>query len=158
MDFSNITTGILKLIDAWEPKLINLPENTILNKRNKQNRTIKQILGHMVDSASNNTHRIVHLQYQNSPFEFPNYATNGNNDRWISIQNFQDEHWEDLIQHWKYIHFHLIHVIKNVNPEKLDNEWISGSSYGNVSLKEMITDFLRHFELHFNEIQELIDQ
>jgi len=158
MDFSNITTGILKLIDAWEPKLINLPENTILNKRNKQNRTIKQILGHMVDSASNNTHRIVHLQYQNSPFEFPNYATNGNNDRWISIQNFQDEHWEDLIQHWKYIHFHLIHVIKNVNPEKLDNEWISGSSYGNVSLKEMITDFLRHFELHLNEIRELIDQ
>jgi uncharacterized damage-inducible protein DinB len=88
MDFSNVTAGILQGLNTWESKLSKLPEDTILNKRNNQNRTIKQILGHMVDSASNNTHRIVHLQYQESPFSFPNYASNGNNDRWIAIQNY----------------------------------------------------------------------
>jgi hypothetical protein len=49
-------------------------------------------------------------------------------------------------------------VIKNVNLEKLDNEWISDSKYGNIKLKDMITDFLRHFHLHLGEIQELIDK
>lgn len=158
MDFSNVTNGILQGIDTWETKLIKLPKDTITNKRNSQDRTIKQILGHMVDSASNNTHRIIHLQYQDSPFNFPNYATKGNNDRWIAIQNYQNENWEDLIQHWKFIHIHLVHVIKNVNQGKLDNEWISESKYGNIKLKDMIIDFLRHFNLHLGEIQELIDK
>jgi hypothetical protein len=158
MDSLNITDGIIQGLENWESKLIQLSEDTIINKRNIQDRTIKQILGHMVDSASNNTHRIVHLQYQDSPLRFPNYATNGNNDRWIAIQNYQDENWTDLIQHWKYSHLHWIHIVKNVNKDKLDNEWISESKYGNISLKDMITDFLRHFRLHLGEIQELIDK
>ena len=158
MDFSNVTTGILQGLNTWEPKLTKLSDDTIMNKRNNQNRTIKQILGHMVDSASNNTHRIIHLQYQDSPFSFPNYATNGNNDRWIAIQNYQAENWENLIQHWKYSHIHLAHVIENVNPQRVDNEWISESKYGNISLKDMITDFLRHFQLHLGEIQALINK
>jgi len=158
MDFSNVTDGILLGLKNWESKLIQMPDDTITNKRNDQNRSIKQILGHMVDSASNNTHRIVHLQYQESPLIFPNYAANGNNDRWIAIQDYQNESWENLIQLWKYSHLHLIHVIKNVNPDKLDNEWISGSEYGNVRLRDMISDFLRHFNLHLGEIRELIDK
>ena len=46
MDFSNVTNGILRYIDTWEQKLIDLPVDTITKKRNKQNRTIKQILDH----------------------------------------------------------------------------------------------------------------
>jgi len=157
MDFSNVTAGILQGLNSWEPILEKLDTNTITNNRNSQNRTIKQILGHMVDSASNNTHRIIHLQYQKSPFNFPNYASNGNNDRWIAIQNYQDENWSDLIQLWKYSHKHLIHVINNVNLKTLDNEWISGSEDGNIKLKDMITDFIRHFNLHLGEIKELIE-
>ena len=158
MDFSTTTNGILKGLENWEDRLAKLPEDLILNKRNSQNRSIKQILGHMVDSVSNNTHRIIHLQYQESPFSFPNYASNGNNDRWIAIQNYQNENWDNLIQLWKYYHLHFIHVVENVNNEKLDNEWISGSEDGNVGLKDMINDFLRHFNLHLSEIQELIDK
>lgn len=158
MNFSNITNEILQGLETWESKLAKLSEDTIMNKRNSQNRTIKQILGHMIDSVSNNTHRIIHLQYQDSPLIFPNYETNGNNDRWIAIQDYQNANWNNLIQLWKYNHLHLIHLIGNVNQEKLDNEWISDSKYGNVKLKDMITDFLRHFNLHLGEIQELIEK
>lgn len=158
MAFSNVTNGILLGLENWESKLSNLSENTVMNKRNNQDRTIKQILGHMVDSVSNNTHRIIHLQYQDSPFSFPNYASNGNNDRWIAIQDYQSENWNDLIQLWKYSHLHLIHAIKTVDHTKLDNEWVSESDYGNIKLKDIITDFLRHFKLHLDEIQYLIDK
>jgi hypothetical protein len=156
-EFEAVTDGISTLLREWEPKLLGLENEVITLRRNSQNRTIKQIVGHMIDSASNNTHRIVHLQYQTSPLSFPNYATNGNNDRWIAIQNYQDENWEDLIQMWKYSHMHIVHVIKNVNPDQLDKEWNSESEYGNVSLRAMIIDFLRHFKLHLSEIDELLD-
>ena len=136
---------------------MSLPTDVFTERRNSQNRTIKQIIGHLIDSASNNTHRIVHLQYQNSPVEFPNYATNGNNDRWIAIQNYQEENWENLIQLWKSVNLHLIHVIENIKVEKLGNEWIA-SSENKISLEEMVLSYLDHCELHFNEIEELITQ
>ena len=155
--FEPVTKGITSLIDSWEDKLLSLPANVITERRNSQNRTIKQILGHLIDSASNNTHRIVHLQYQESPVEFPNYATKGNNDRWIAIQNYQEEKWEDLVQFWKSINLHLVHVIENIKPVKLSNEWIA-STENKVSLEEMVLSYLDHFELHLNEIDELINQ
>jgi hypothetical protein len=154
-EFEPVVQGLLNLIDEWEPKLINLPNDVITERRNSQNRTIKQIVGHMIDSASNNTHRIVHLQYQPSPLRFPNYASNGNNDRWIAIQNYQEEDWKAMVNLWKYSNLHIVHVMQNVNPAKLEYQWYY-SEERLISLKDGIIDYLRHFKLHLSEIEELI--
>jgi hypothetical protein len=155
-DFDTNNNELLRLIDKWEPILLNLSEDCYSLRTNGQNRSIKQILGHMIDSASNNTHRIVHLQYQPSPLIFPDYANLGNNDRWIAIQNYQNENWYDLVQLWKYSNRHIVHIIENVNSNTLNNEWISALKV-NVSLKSMILDYLTHFTLHLDEIEELIN-
>jgi len=155
--FENSCQKILQLIEAWEPQLLALSEEIISNRINSQNRSIKQILGHMVDSASNNTHRIVHLQYRENPMTFPNYATNGNNDRWIAIQDYQHENWQNLVQLWKYANLHFVHVVRNVDQSKLENQWISGEGEF-ISLRENIEGYLPHLELHLREIEELINQ
>ncbi len=154
--FENIAEELKRLVLEWEPKLKSLSEEIITTRRNSQNRTIKQIVGHMIDSASNNTHRVVQLQYRPVPLRFHNYATYGNNDRWIAIQNYQEENRENLVQLWKYSHLHFLHVIQNVDPEKLNNEWLSDFN-DKITLKRMVEDFLRHFRLHIDEIEELID-
>jgi hypothetical protein len=154
-EFEPIVQGILTLVQEWEPRLLELSNEVIAERRNSQQRTIKQIVGHMVDSASNNTHRMVHLQYQMSPLIFPDYANLGNNDRWIAIQQYQQENWPDLVQLWKYANLHVAHVIRNVNNEKLENEWITALQQ-KVSLKAMILDYLSHLQLHLNEIEELM--
>jgi hypothetical protein len=151
-----ICLEIISLVTEWELILEKLPSDMISLKKNSQNRTIKQIVGHMIDSASNNTHRIVHLQYQSSPLTFPNYATSGNNDRWIAIQGYQNEDWSTLVQLWKYSLIHICHVIRNVNIDKLNHEWISGPGE-KVTLKSMIIDFPRHLNLHLSEINELVN-
>jgi hypothetical protein len=155
-EFESNNQEIIRLIGEWEFRLLSLPEEMISNRRNSQNRTIRQILGHLVDSASNNTHRIVHLQYQESPLIFPDYANLGNNDRWIAIQNYQSESWPVVVALWKYMNFHIIHVIRNVNPDKLDHVWITALQK-EVPLRTMITDYLRHVKLHLAEIEELIN-
>jgi hypothetical protein len=153
---SQIKLEISTLIDEWLPKLSSLSESTIMTPRNSQNRNIKQILGHLIDSTSNNTHRVIHLQYQDSPFSFPNYATFGNNDRWIAIQNYEDEDWNIMLQLWRYSLLHFCHVLINVNESKLDNEWIAGPDK-NITLNSMIIDFPKHLKLHLNEINDLIN-
>ncbi len=154
-EFKSVVAEVQSLMAEWDNRLSELSEATITQRRNVQNRTVKEILGHLVDSASNNIHRIVHLQYGENPLEFPNYASNGNNDRWITIQHYQEENWLALINLWKYLNLHLVHVVSNINPEKLNNEWIAAPGK-NISLKHMVSDYLRHFKLHLDEINELI--
>ena len=155
-EFQTNNQELLDLIEIWEPRLLALDENAVVEHRNSQNRNIKQIVGHMVDSASNNTHIIIHLQYQPNPLIFPDYANFGNNDRWIAIQDYQSENWINLVQLWKYSNFHIVHVINHVDEEKLENQWTSAKGE-NFTLKRKIIDYLRHFKLHIREIEELID-
>lgn len=154
MDFSNITNGILGYIDAWEQKLMDLPLETIANKRNKQNRTIKQILGHLIDSAANNHQRMVRLQYH-AKLSFPDYQQD--NDLWIALQDYQNADWHTIVQLWKYYNLHMIQVIKSVDETKLDHSWLSFENT-KVTLQQMIEGYLGHIELHLNEIQELIEK
>ena len=154
MEFSTITKGIQTFIDTWEQQLIDLPVDKISNRRNKQNRTIKQILGHLIDSAANNHQRMVRLQYT-AKLQFPDYQQD--NDLWIALQDYENADWFTLIQLWKYYNLHMIQVIKSVNMSKLDNSWQSFDG-ATVTLRQMIGGYLGHIELHFNEIQELIDE
>jgi len=154
-EFERNNQELLSLIAEWEPKLLSIPEDILTKRQNSQHRTIKQIMGHMIDSASNNTHRIVHLQYQPSPLIYPDYANLGNNDRWIAIQDYKNEKWSDLVGLWKYSNIHIVHVIQHVNPDKLNNEWITALNM-KVSLKSMIQNYTGHIKLHLNDIEELL--
>lgn len=156
IDFSQVTNGVIEVLEREEPFLSSLSEDIITSKLNKQNRTIKQILGHLIDSASNNTHRIIHLQYQPSPLIFPDYANLGNNDRWIGIQDYQTENWNNLIQLWKYSNLHIVHIINHVDISKINNEWLTALGH-KVSLKGMIEGYLPHLHLHIKEIHELYE-
>ncbi len=109
----------------------------------------------MIDSATNNTHRIIHLQYQESPIQFPDYANLGNNDRWIHLQNYQEEQWDLVVRLWALTNKHIVHVIKQVDEEMLGNIWTSALGE-KVSLEDMISDYPRHINLHLKEIEEII--
>ena len=152
-----LTSEIRFLTDLWEPRLTSLSQEVITHPRNCQGRSVRMILGHLIDSTSNNIHRIVHLHYQQSPLIFPNYASQGNNDRWIAIQNYQQENWVNMVQLWKYSLLHYSHLVMNIQDDKLDNEWIAGPGRS-IPLKEMVVDFNRHLKLHLSEIEDLISK
>jgi len=155
--FRQICNELTVLISTWERTLLSQPEKIITSRKNSQNRSIRQIVGHMVDSASNNIHRVIHMHYQSSPIKYPDYANLGNNDRWIAIQNYQEEDWNDLVGLWVSLNRHMVHLIKQVDVSKLDQYWISALNEP-VTLREMIADYPRHFKLHLDEISALINQ
>ena len=141
VDFSKITEGIYHVIETEEKILTGLQNDTITLKRNKQNRTIKQILGHLIDSASNNHQRMVRLQYSKDLLFFPDY---------------QNEDWNNLIQLWKFFNLHIIQVIKSVDQTKLDSYWCDFEGT-KVTLQDMIEGYLSHLHLHIHEIHELMN-
>lgn len=132
-DFSPITEGIYNVIETEGKVLTSLPEETITQKRNRQNRTIKQILGHLIDSASNNHQRMIRLQYSKDLLFFPDYRQD--NDLWIALLDYQHTDWNNLIQLWKFFNLHIIQVIKSVDQTKLDSYWCDFEGT-KVTLKE----------------------
>lgn len=153
-NFSYITDGIAKVIETEERLLNDLSEEVITQRINRQNRTIKQILGHLIDSASNNHQRMVRLQYSKDLLFFPDYRQD--NDLWIALQDYQNADWANLIQLWKFYNLHIIHVITSVDVTKLDNYWCDFEGT-KVTLKEMIEGYLDHLHLHMKEIHELAE-
>ncbi|MFR8358675.1 MAG: DinB family protein [Parabacteroides sp.] len=153
-DFTAITTGIARVIETEEGVLNSLSVEAITLRRNSQNRTIKQILGHLIDSASNNHQRMVRLQYSKDLlFFFPDYRQD--NDLWIALQDYQHTDWSNLIQLWKFYNLHIIQVIQSVDKSKLDSYWCDFEGT-KVTLKDMIEGYLDHLLLHVGEIHELM--
>ena len=150
-DFTTVKNTISNCINHWEKILLELNEIQISKNRNKQNRNIKQILGHLIDSASNNHQRIVRLQYIKQ-LVFPDYQQD--NDLWIQLQQYEKADWLNLIQLWKYYNLHIIQIIDAVNIKTLNNTW-NNFEGETTTLKQMIDGYPEHLLLHMNEIKEL---
>ena len=152
--FSEVIDGILTVIDSEEPILASLHEDILTLRRNGQNRTIKQIVGHLIDSASNNHQRMVRLQYSQYLLAFPDYRQD--NDLWIALQDYQHADWNNLIQLWKFYNLHMIQIIKSVDATKLNAYWCDFEGT-KVTLRQMIEGYLEHLHLHIREIHQLME-
>ena len=149
-----IGNDILDIVNAQVPLLCTLSEDVITNSYNKQNRNIKQLIGHLIDSASNNHQRIVRLQYSNN-LQFPDYTLQ--NDLWIAIQQYKNADFQNLLQLWKFFNYHIVHIIKQIDTTKLNNYWCDAVGM-KLSLYDMIQGYLAHMHLHINDVHELINQ
>lgn len=152
LELRSISHEIRKLSFEWEERLSVLPEDIVITRLNRQGRNIKQIIGHLIDSASNNHQRMVRLQYT-SNLIFPDYTLE--NDMWISIQQHQQEDWQEMLQLWKYFNLHIAHCISHTDRSWMNNEWSDGKR-DPVSLRDIIFDYLAHLTMHLGEIRALL--
>ena len=63
MKYQEVIDNIKTVMNREIPMLLSLSEEQVSLKRNSQNRTVKMLVGHLIDSASNNHQRMVRLQY-----------------------------------------------------------------------------------------------
>lgn len=164
--FTQVTDNILSAIEREEPILRSLAEEVITTRLNHQHRSIKMLIGHLIDSASNNHQRMVRLQYaprvghcipngERGMLVFPDYTQD--NDLWIQLQDYQHEEWDTLITLWKYYNLHICQVIKSVDESKLDNYWLDYEG-SQVTLRAMIEGYMGHLDLHLGQIHDLINE
>jgi len=106
----------------------------------------KQILGHLIDSASNNHQRFVRAQLAAS-YEGPTYEQ----ERWVATQAYATESWPDLVNLWLLYNRHLLHIIRNVNEAALPAPCAIGGS-APVPLSEVISGYVDHMEHHLAQI------
>lgn len=106
----------------------------------------REIVGHLIDSASNNHQRFVRGQL-GAEIKLPGYEQ----DAWVHTQAYQAESWKTVVQFWRLYNLHLIHLIANIPQEKLSSMCFIGDNPP-VTLEFLVTDYIRHLRHHLKQI------
>lgn len=119
----------------------------------------KEILGHLVDSASNNHQRFVRAQFQNN-LVFSGY----NQDEWVKVQNYQYVNWVSLVELWKGFNFLIAHLCFEIPDEILlekrqehnlyDIAYVQVSKDDYATLEYYIKDYYFHLRHHLEQVFE----
>lgn len=135
------------LCDTIPTILANISEEDFINKPNPNKWSKKEVLGHLIDSATNNHQRFIRTQFEIVPTIF--YDQNS----WNRYSNYNEMDTKHLISFWTSYNKHLIEIIKGINEENYKKECIIGKEK-NVDLKWLIEDYVRHLEHHLKQITE----
>ncbi len=142
----SVSTQLKDIVTATKPRLLSITEARASEKPYPDKWSIKQILGHLIDSAANNHQRMVRMQ------EITNIGNlTYEQIHWVESQHYQSEPWEDVVSLWCSYNTHIAHVIANVDPMTLGS--ICDMGYDEpATLKFVIEDYVRHVQHHLDQI------
>lgn len=112
--------------------------------------SLKEILGHLIDSAANNHQRFVRLQ-ETAVLEFPAYSP-----EWIAIQKYNDMNFDDLLDLWKSYNIFLAHLMRTADPGSLTHVWVRDEA--DLTLEFLMTDYLEHLRSHLAHFGERMEE
>ena len=117
----------------------------------------REIIGHLVDSASNNHQRFVRAQFQ-TDLVFPGY----DQDAWVAAQCYQTAPWADLVGLWRTFNLHIARVMEAVpESERLrlrfphnlhELAWQTIPESEPTTLDYFMADYVGHLQHHLRQI------
>lgn len=107
----------------------------------------KEIMGHLCDSASNNCHRLIRIQFEKQPFVIVPYDQNN----WVLMQDYHGMPLDEIISLWTVLNKHILRVISKIPDEKLGYVCDLGDNKS-CTLLEWVQDYLGHLEHHLKQI------
>lgn len=152
-DLRNTVTRVAAL-------LAGVPEEIAARRPAPGKWSAKEVVGHLVDSASNNHQRFIRAQFQDD-LVFPGY----DQDEWVALQHYQEASWSHLLTLWRDFNLHLAHVMTVTTPEQRLRERQRHSldriAYQTVPLDRPATldafmrDYVDHLHHHVRQLRDL---
>ena len=144
-----IAGGLRKTVEDFALRFNNLDEAKASKKLQPDKWSRKEILGHLIDSASNNHQRFVRVQYSKDTNFLPYEQMT-----WVNIQKYNSRTWKELLSLWKSYNFHIAHIIENMPTECLQISCTIGMGEP-VTIGYVVMDYLGHIQHHLRQIEEL---
>jgi hypothetical protein len=141
-----LSEKLLSLIEKAEPKLRSVSASESGKPLLSGGWSRKQVIAHLIDSASNNHQRFVRAVQQES-LDFPGYDQDGN----MRVQVPQEADWPLLVSLWAAYNRYLAHVIAHLPASKLETPCRIGSDKP-VTLDFLARDYLTHLLHHLGQI------
>ena len=143
-DFSKVLSGLEQLLQE-------APEELASIRLSEDKWSLKEIVGHMIDSASNNHQRVTRLQEGNLD-GFPAY----NGESWIKIEKTNEMEWDLLRNLWREYNRFFLQLIRNIPESALKNIWTNSET--RISLEDLVIDYYRHLGFHLDHFRERLEE
>lgn len=150
----------MSLVDSAKDEILALVDGALLDFKNiksgdwnaKPNPikwSKKELLGHLIDSASNNLRRLIIAQYeQGTKIVY-------DQDKWVSYQGYQEMNIDHVIILWDLLNRQLALVISRIPQNKLDNTCDTGLGKAEVhSLVYFIEEYIVHLKYHLKQVRQ----
>ena len=139
------------------PQLRAIPDEATRTPPAPDKWTPREVIGHLIDSASNNHGRFVRAAAQDD-LTFPGYAQ----DAWVETQHYNDASWGDLITLWVSFNVHIAHVMRSLpdhagsRPRTRHNlhelAWKPMPDGEPVTLNAFMADYVAHLRHHLVQV------
>nr|WP_314839455.1 DinB family protein [uncultured Flavobacterium sp.] len=134
------------LTDIIPSLITEIGEESFSLKISKDKWSKKEIIGHLIDSATNNHQRFVRGQFEMTP------EISYNQNKWNEFSYYQQINSEQIISFWTIYNKQLLEIIKRIPIENLKREIKIGENI--FTLKFLILDYVEHLEHHLKQIVE----
>ena len=135
-------------IEKAVPGLEEISETEASERTGSTKWSKKEILGHLIDSASNNHQRFVRAQLS-AEIKLPGYEQAS----WVNTQHYAEESWSSLVQLWESYNRHLLHIVSAIPESALHNHCFIGEDEP-VTLEFLVQDYVRHLNHHLRQLEE----
>ncbi|WP_338669236.1 DinB family protein [Pseudodesulfovibrio methanolicus] len=103
--------------------------------------TLTEIVGHLVDSASNNHQRFARLRMGDLD-SFPGYEA----EAWVKAQGYDGFDFAALAGLWRQYNAFLLHLAATTPETAAGNAWASEGK--SLTLESLVGDYYEHLSLH----------
>jgi len=146
-----------RAVEEAAPKLLRMSDAKAKRRPRPEKWSPAEIIGHLIDSASNNHQRFVRAQFQDD-LVFPGY----DQDAWVVVQAYGDASWVDLVTLWKNFNFHIARVMEKT-PDSVRNSarvkhnldklaWRPVPADQPATLDYFMSDYVGHLKHHLGQI------
>jgi hypothetical protein len=142
----SIASELNSIIDQSLQGLRAISEDKFSLKPSPAKWSKKEILGHLADSAQNNIRRFIVSQYDERP------KIVYNQDKWVTIEDYQHYNLPDLINFWYLLNKHICHILKNFTPEMAERKSESEELH---TIKWLAQDYIKHLLHHLHQVLDL---
>ncbi len=127
------------------PLLMEIDEPAFSLKLSPVKWSKKEIVGHLIDSATNNHQRFVRGQFEDNP------AISYDQNKWNECSYYQQMTKGNLIDFWTNYNEHLLELIRLIPKENLQRTCTmkDGSL---ATLEFLIKDYVDHLEHHLRQM------
>jgi hypothetical protein len=132
------------LIKIIPDLLANIDEKEFSLKPSLTKWSKKEILGHLIDSATINHQRFIRGQFEINP------DISYDQNKWNEFGFYQEIESQQIIKFWTIYNIQLLEIIKRITSKNLNNQIRIGDNL--LTLEFLFVDYVEHLEHHLKQI------
>ena len=126
--------------------LAQISEEKMSEKPARDKWSKKEIIGHLIDSATNNQQRFVRGQFEVIP------EISYDQNKWNQYNFYQQIASNQIITFWSIYNKQLIEILKRMPPANLKKQIKVGEKI--FTIEFLITDYVEHLEHHLKQVTD----